>query len=106
MDQDETAQVIPFPIGRTRQPAADPARDQDRLTAALAALEAALAEQREAMAGFRASLGELGAAVHALEGGAVGLSTRLGTLHRQVGTVNQSARELETWADRVLAQAR
>ena len=106
MDQDDTrddtGQVIPFPIARTRQPN----RDQDRLTAALASLESALAEQREAMAGFRASLGELGAAVHALEGGAVGLSTRLGALHRQVGTVNRSARELETWADGVLAQAR
>lgn len=102
MDDNEAGRVIPFPIGRVRQPA----RDHDRLTAALASLEAALAEQREAMAGFRASLGELGAAVHALEGGAIGLSTRLGALHRQVGTVNQSARELEIWADGVLAQAR
>ena len=102
MDQDDTGQVIPFPIGRTCQPT----RDQDRLTAALASLEAALAEQHEAMAVFRARLGELGAAVHALEGGAVGLSTRLGALHRQVGSVNQSARQLETWADGVLARAR
>lgn len=102
MDNDDTGQVIPFPTERVRQPA----RDQDRLAAALASLEAALAEQRQAMAGFRASLGELGAAVHALEGGAVGLSTRLGALHRQVGSANQSARELEAWADGVLARAR
>jgi ABC-type transporter Mla subunit MlaD len=102
MQQDSTGQVIPFPLERIRT------RDggSDRLAAALDSLEAALAEQRAAMTGFRESLGQLGAAVHALEGGAVGLSTRLGALHRQVGTVNQSARDLEAWADRVLARAR
>lgn len=102
MDEDDTGRVIPFPIERVRQPA----RGQERLAAALASLEAALTEQREAMANFRATLGELGAAVNALEGGAIGFSTRLGTLHRQVGSVNRSARELEAWADGVLARAR
>jgi hypothetical protein len=98
----DTGRVIPFPIGRARPPI----RDRDRLAAALASLDAALAEQREAVAGLRTTLGELGAAVHALEGGAAGLSTRLGALHRQVGTVNQAACDLEAWADFVLARPR
>jgi len=58
------------------------------------------------MAGFRASLGELGAAVHALEGGAVAFAAQLGALHREVGSVNRAARDLEAWADGVLARAR
>lgn len=105
MDEIDRGRVIPFPVARVRRPAAE-ATGQERLAAALASLEAALAVQRAAMAGFRDSLGALSAAVGTLEAGVSGYADRLATLKREVDGVNGTARALEAWADGVLARAR
>ena len=102
MNETIQGRVIPFPAERARRPA----RGEDRLVAALASLEAALAVQRAAMAGFRESLGALSAAVGTLETGMTGYADRLATLRREVDGVNGTARALEAWADGVLARAR
>lgn len=98
-EADRGGRVVPFPRQRLRPVE----RPELRLAAALAALEAALAEQRAAVGRFRAALATLGATVNALEGRTLGLASRLGVLQRQVGTVHRAARDLEAWADRILA---
>jgi hypothetical protein len=103
-----TAEIIPFPV-RTELPPADqpaaPAPDaQERLTRALATLDAALAEQRAAMAGWRASLDDLRKATTGL-----GLSMQryhrtLGKLGSDVTELHAQAVRLERWADDAMTQ--
>jgi outer membrane murein-binding lipoprotein Lpp len=93
--QSQSAEIIAFPL-----PVISP---QERLARALTKLDAALAEQREAVGAWRERMGDLqstmsqlGQSVQALNGSLNGLAER-----------NQAARDealrLEAWADNVLA---
>lgn len=116
MDGFQSASVIPFPTQRaprsvTTTPAELPAaydhalRDDGarRLQAALAALEQAVAGQREAVARWRGALGSLGSSVQGLHTSLQDYGDRLGTLRGQLDSVASGARELEAWADSALA---
>jgi hypothetical protein len=87
------AEIIAFPV---RAPSAE-----DRLSRALKALDAALAEQRESVAAWRRALAELGAGTDRLGASLGGLQDRLATLHKDVDAVNAAARRLERWAEGV-----
>ncbi len=117
MSAQATAQIIPFPIAaeaRLSQAPAEPvvsnpesrARDeqQERLTRALASLDAALAEQRIAMSGWRESLDHLRKATTGL-----GLSMQryhrtLGKLGTDVSDLHAKSVQLERWADKALTK--
>jgi hypothetical protein len=94
--------ILPFPAraASRRSPPVRP--DEDRLTRALASLDAALTEQRQAVAAWRDSL-------HALRQTTEGLGSSLrrydgvlGTLNDRVAGLNTQARQLERWADKAL----
>jgi predicted ATPase with chaperone activity len=115
MSAPATAQIIPFPINaeaRSSQSvqvasAAEPrAKDdqQERLSRALASLDAALAEQRVAMSGWRESLDHLRKATTGL-----GLSMQryhrtLGKLGTDVSDLHAKSVQLERWADKALSK--
>ena len=113
MSAQATAQIIPFPIAaeaRVSQAPAEPVaprpRDeqQERLTRALASLDAALAEQRIAMSGWRESLDHLRKATTGL-----GLSMQryhrtLGKLGTDVSDLHAKSVQLERWADKALTK--
>ena len=94
-----TAQIIPFP----RRPAAPPDPGQERLRRALAGLDAALANQREAVAAWRGALAELGTVVSGLGTSLRVYQGSLETLGTRVDTLHTQAVQLEQTADLVLA---
>lgn len=99
-----TATIIPF-RPRTQPLLAKPsAEGQERLTNALAMLDAALAEQRMAMDQFRLALGDLDRAVSGIESGLVGYSDELACLTHDLDRLGTEARALEAWADGALAR--
>ncbi len=108
MREPAVAQIIPFPTRRPAPPpapAASPATEgQDRLARALASLNAALDEQRTAMAAWRGALSELKQTTEGLSGGLQRYHASLGALGDKVATLNQEAVRLEAWADQVLTQ--
>jgi hypothetical protein len=117
MDGIRSASIIPFPARTTEgqpaprpQPAAPlPVTGEDatqRLRAALAALEQAVAGQREAVARWRGALGELGGSMQGLHTSLSTYDSRLGALRGQLDGVAANARALEAWADSALASVR
>lgn len=93
------AQIIPFP---GRGDPAESAGANERLVRALRGLEAALAEQREAVANWRVALVALQGSV---QGVGEGLRRYHGSLDRlltDVSALNGRAVWLEQWADSVL----
>jgi hypothetical protein len=109
-----SAQIIPFPprqpVAQTQvSPVSDVASTQpamgqqaaphDRLTRALAALDAALNEQRAAMAGWRDTLEQLRKTTTGLGLSMQRYSRALGKLGDDVAELNAGATRLERWAD-------
>lgn len=99
------AVVIRFPARAPTQPVIDrdaEAEAQARLRRALAALDAALAEQREAVASWRNAIGGLQTSMANLGGSVQLYRARLDALAVQVAGVHNQAVWLEEWADQVL----
>jgi len=104
---DGSAQVIPFRPRRARDiQDGDAAEGQQRLARALAALDAALAEQQRAMDRFRLAIGDLGRSVGSLEAGLVAYGDELGCVGHDLDRLAIEARALEAWADHALSQRR
>lgn len=103
MDPADGAEIIPFPQ-RTAAPvspslSAPTAEDADRVGRSVAALQHALAEQRLAIAAWQDALAQLRASTRRLGDGLGAYQRRLDALRGQVGTLNESAAGLESWAD-------
>ncbi len=94
-----TASIIPFPVR------AKPAvlSGEQRLTKALASLNAALADQRVAVAAWREVLGELKTSTTKLDESLQSYRANLRTLGTSVSSLHAKARSLEQWADGVIA---
>jgi uncharacterized coiled-coil protein SlyX len=76
---------------------------QARLQRALDSLEQALAEQRRAVSDWRDALATLHGSVRGLGRSLGGYQASLGELAERVDGINRQARQLEAWADGVLA---
>lgn len=87
-----SAEILPFP-------ARAPRSDEARLRAALMALDAALAEQRSAIADFRESLGALGGAVSGLGQSLDQYAGTLATTKADLHATREAAQRLEATAD-------
>lgn len=94
-----TADIIPFPV-RPKPVAALP---DDRLNRALESLNAALAEQRTAVANWRAVLGELKTTTTGLDESLQRYRSDLLSLGTSVSALHVKARSLEEWADGLAA---
>ncbi len=90
-----TADIIPFPV---RAQAAE-IRPEDRLTRALASLNAAMEEQRVAVAAWREALGALKTTTTGLSDSLQRYRSNLDTLSGSVSSLHDKARSLEQWAD-------
>jgi hypothetical protein len=102
MPNQAVAQIIPFPVrGSTASPPPQP-EGQERLTRALASLNAALADQRVAMAAWCGALSELKQTTENLSGGLQRYHNSLGALGERVAVLKGEAVKLEAWADKVL----
>lgn len=75
------------------------AADRRRLLRALAALQAALAEQRQAVAAWRAATDELGRALAGLERRLGAQARALDRVADEAGHLGAASRRLERWAD-------
>ena len=93
-----SAEVIPFP--------ARPAADAERLRRALAALDRALSDQRQAVSTWRGALGDLREAMAGLGGRVETYRGELGKLANGVAGLNARAVWLGDWAERTMAEAR
>ena len=93
------ATIIPFP----RPPVAAAETPQQRLARALAGLCEAQAAQQTAIAQWRASLSDLQASTASLGQSLDSYSAGLGLLAGNVSGVQTQMRDLEAWADGVLA---
>jgi len=92
-----SAEILPFPqTARAQAPAPSP---EERLRDALAQLDAALDDQRAAVAEFRSNLGELGGAVAGLETSLRRYACQLTTTQSDVLAAQESARKLESTAE-------
>ena len=106
MTNEAVAQIIPFPA--RRPPASEatvppPAPEgQARLALALASLNAALADQRAAMAAWQGALADLKQTTQSLSGGLQRYHNSLGDLGTKVASLREEAVKLESWADQVL----
>jgi hypothetical protein len=94
-----TASIIPFPA----RPKPAPPAPQERLARALESLNAALADQKIAIAAWRDVLGELKATTTGLDESLRHYRTSLRTLGNSVNSLHAKARSLEQWADGVAA---
>jgi ABC-type transporter Mla subunit MlaD len=90
-----TAQVIPFPV---RRPQATREQTNERLQQALAALSAAVENQRISVATWRGALADLSKVVSGLgdslqryRGNLDGLAARVGALHTQAVQLDRTA---------------
>ncbi|MEA2740357.1 MAG: hypothetical protein QOH05_3664 [Acetobacteraceae bacterium] len=90
-----SASIIPFPM---RPRPAEPA-PEERLARALASLNEALAEQRIAVATWRAALGDLKETTNGLQDSLQRYRTNLGSLGDSVSALRDKACALEQWAD-------
>jgi hypothetical protein len=95
-----TADIIPFPV---RSKPAEP-QPEDRLARALKSLNAALVEQKAALAAWRGALGALHASTSGLGESLRRYQASLGTLSGNVNALRDKAVSLEQWADGVLAE--
>jgi hypothetical protein len=91
-----TAIIIPFPA-RAAGPVAGP---DARLARALASLEAALVQQRAALAGWRDVLKDLKSTTTTLDDNLRRYRVSLRSLGGSVNALHQKAKALEAWADR------
>lgn len=98
-----TAVIIPFPTRPVAKPAAVPDPDGDRLARALAALNAALADQRAALTAWRSVLGELKTSTSTLEDSLQRYRGNLRSLGTSVSALREKSKALEQWADGVIA---
>lgn len=89
-----SAEILLFPQRALAEPT-----PEDRLRHALAALDAALEEQREAVAAFQSNLGELGDAVAGLENSLRKYACQLTATHGDALAAQEGARKLEATAD-------
>ena len=90
-----TAQIIPFPLGRPPVQ-----RDgNERLQRAIAALEAAIANQRIAVAAWRSALADLSRVVSSLGDGLQRYRDSLDGLSVRVDSLRAQAVQLERTAD-------
>jgi len=94
-----TADILPFP-GRPKSAEPTP---EERLIRALESLNAALAEQRVAVAAWREVLVELKTTTTGLHDSLQRYRANLLTLGDSVSVLHTNARALEQWADGVLA---
>lgn len=126
MSKPVTAEIIPFPARGVADPApvlaalpaADPAdvtgkapdapvptassaEAQERLTRALLALDAAVADQRMAVAAWRGALSDLSATMQGLSGSVQRYRGSLASLDGKVANLRSEASRLERWADDV-----
>lgn len=92
-----SAQILPFP--NRMEP-------QARLSRALAAMSAALDEQRIAMAAWRKATDELRDGVRQLDGSLRRFQGRLHEVRGGVAGLHAEATRLERWADGVLTPTR
>jgi len=109
-----TAEIIPFPVrpasikARTPVPAARPTTEptavEVRLRRALGNLNNAVIAQREAIAAWKSSLGDLRTATRRLGSSMLTYSDSLGQLDARVTSLRTEAVKLEAWADNVLAK--
>jgi hypothetical protein len=97
------APAAPAPAGAS--PAAEP-KPADRLARALANLNAALEEQRVAVANWRSVMGALKTSTAGLSDSLNHYNASLGALADRVSGVHKKAEELGEWADSVLATHR
>jgi hypothetical protein len=99
------ADIILFPV-RVRPAETQPEETQpaDRLARALESLNAAMAEQKVALAAWRAALGALQTSTSGLGESLQRYQISLGTLSGNVNAVRDKAVSLEQWADGMLAQ--
>jgi hypothetical protein len=100
------ARIIPFPARAVAPPVAaplSPTPDHDRLVRALQSLNAALADQRVALAAWRAVLGDLKATTTGLDDSLQRYRSSLSCLGDSVNGLRDKARGLEQWADRAIA---
>ena len=101
MTQPHSAQIIPFPA-RAAGPAAEPAppsAPSERLANALAALDAALARQKQAVADWRGAVGNLQSSIGKLGGSLNAYRETLGTVGIHFAQLNAEARKLEQLTD-------
>ncbi|WP_158930355.1 hypothetical protein [Acidisphaera sp. S103] len=96
-----TATIIPFPA----RPKPEAPAPQERLARALESLNAALADQKVAVAAWRDVLGELKATTAGLDDSLQHYRATLRTLGTSVSALRSRARSLEQWADGVMAAA-
>jgi hypothetical protein len=94
-----TAEIIPFPYPKRAEP-----RPDDRLSRALGSLNAALAEQRVAVAAWREALGELKETTAGLGESLQRYRSSLGSLSGSVSELRLKAQSLEQWADGMLPE--
>lgn len=92
-----SAKVIPFP--------ARPAADAERLRRALAALDRAIADQRQAVSTWRGALGDLREAMAGLGGRVAAYRGELDKLAGGVSGLNVRATWLRDWADKAMTEA-
>lgn len=106
-----TASIIQFPVRPKPQPSAQASKPgeapvvapEDRLARALDSLNAALSDQRTAVAAWREVLGELKATTTSLDESLRRYRTNLKSLGTSVSALHVKARSLEQWADSVIA---
>ena len=96
--QRPSAHIIPFP---TRIQPAKP-RPEERLARALADLNAAMEEQKAAVAAWRGALGELQTTTDGLGESLRRYQISLGALSGSVSALEGKAQLMEQWADGVL----
>lgn len=95
-----TAEIIPFP---TRAKPAEPSPEA-RLAKALDSLNAAMADQRAAVAAWRSVLGELKATTSGLDESLHRYRTNLRALSTSVSSLHAKTKSLEEWADSAVAE--
>jgi ABC-type transporter Mla subunit MlaD len=94
-----SADIIPFP---TRAKPAEPSPEV-RLAKALDSLNAAMADQRAAVAAWRSVLGELKATTSGLDQSLNRYRGNLRALSTSVASLHARAKTLEEWADNAAA---
>ncbi|HET6309157.1 MAG TPA: hypothetical protein VFG12_18335 [Rhodopila sp.] len=90
-----TATIIPFPV----RAKSDSAAAQDRLGRAMRSLNAALAEQKTAIATWRLALNDLKSSSNGLQDSLHRYRQTLNGLDNRLVTLRTEARKLERWAD-------
>ena len=94
VDYTKSAEIIAFPVPQITQ--------EERLARALAKLDAAVAQQREAVGNWRDSIHALHDTMQQLGQSVQTLHDSLGDIGAQNAAVHDEAVRLEAWADGVL----